>query len=394
MTSFFIPGGIIFLSLLGIFKFNFLDRVSVNFIEIYSIIVLASSFLIGLSFKRSRLIYSILLFSLAGLVLSKNIVNMNLNLFLLSLYLPFNFFLIYNMHERGIFQLSFWKYSILLIIQILLYIYISGHEKVFAENVFDVSSIDKPFFSDLLLSKVSLAIYLSVLIYFFVDYIFKKDFSDNGFFWSYLVTLFLFYSDFSTWDQIFCLSTSGLILLVSFVLSSYDMAYKDKLTELPSRRSFDEAITGLGSNYSIGLVDIDFFKKFNDKYGHDVGDQVLKLVASRLGKVGGGGKSYRYGGEEFAILFPNKDRDHSFHKLENLRKDIEIQEFRVRGRKRPGKKPTIPVFFRRAKNEKITVSIGVAQKSEKLNDVQDVIKAADNALYKAKKEGRNRVCYN
>ncbi len=394
MTSFFIPGGIILLSLLGIFKFNLLDNVSVNIIEIYSIIVLASSFLIGLSFKRSRLIYSILFFSLAGFVLYRNIININLNLFLLSLCLPFNFFLIYNMHERGIFQLSFWKYSVLLIIQILLYIYISGHEKVFADNVFDVSTIDKPFFSNLLLSKISLAIYLSVLIYFLVDFVFKRDFSDNGFFWSYLVTLFLFYSGFSTWDQIFCLSTSGLILLVSFVLSSYDVAYKDKLTELPSRRSFDEAITGLGNKYSIGLVDIDFFKKFNDKYGHDVGDQVLKLVASRLGKVGGGGKSYRYGGEEFAILFPNKDRDHSFNKLENLRKDIEKQQFSVRGKKRPGKKPTIPVFFRRAKNEKITVSIGVAQKSEKLNNVQDVIKAADNALYKAKKDGRNRVCYN
>lgn len=394
MTSFFIPGGIILLSLLGIFKFNLLDNVSVNIIEIYSIIVLASSFLIGLSFKRSRLIYSILFFSLVGFVLYRNIININLNLFLLSLCLPFNFFVIYNMHERGVFQLSFWKYSILLIIQILLYIYISGHEKVFADNVFDVSTIDKPFFSNLLLSKISLAIYLSVLIYFLVDFVFKRDFSDNGFFWSYLVTLFLFYSDFSTWDQIFCLSTSGLILLVSFVLSSYDVAYKDKLTELPSRRSFDEAITGLGNKYSIGLVDIDFFKKFNDKYGHDVGDQVLKLVASRLGKVGGGGKSYRYGGEEFAILFPNKDRDHSFNKLENLRKDIEKQQFSVRGKKRPGKKPTIPVFFRRAKNEKITVSIGVAQKSEKLNDVQDVIKAADDALYKAKKDGRNRVCYN
>jgi diguanylate cyclase (GGDEF)-like protein len=298
------------------------------------------------------------------------------------------------MHERGIFQLSFWKYSILLMIQILLYIYISGHEKVFADNVFDVSTIDKPFFSGLLLSKFSLAIYLSVLIYFFVDYVFKKDFSDNGFFWSYLVTLFLFYSDFSTWDQIFCLSTSGLILLVSFVLSSYDVAYKDKLTELPSRRSFDEAITGLGNKYSIGLVDIDFFKKFNDTYGHDVGDQVLKMVASRLSKVSGGGKPFRYGGEEFAILFPNKERDHCYNHLENLRKDIEKQRFSVRGKMRPKKKPKIPVFFRRAKNENITVSIGVAQKSEKLNDADQVIKAADNALYKAKKEGRNRVCYN
>ncbi len=118
------------------------------------------------------------------------------------------------------------------------------------------------------------------------------------------------------------------------------------------------------------------------------------MVASRLAKVGGGGKSFRYGGEEFAILFPNKDKNHCYNHLEDLRKDIEKQQFTVRGKKRPKKKPKIPVFFRRAKNEKITVSIGVAQSSEKLSDVQQVIKAADNALYRAKKEGRNRVCEN
>ncbi len=392
MTSFFVPGGLIFLSLLGLFKLNVLAGLSANYIEVYSIIVLASSFLIGLSFKRSRLIYSIIIISLAGFVLYKEFVTVNLNLFLLSLCLPLNFFVIYNMHERGVLQLSFWKYSILLVIQILLYYYISSHEKVFADNVFDVSTIDKPFFSDLLLSKFSFAIYISVLIYFLADFIYKKDFSDSGFFWSFLTTIFMFSEQFNTWNQIFCLSTSGLILLVSFVLRSYDVAYKDKLTELPSRRSFDEAIPGLGKEYSIGLVDIDFFKKFNDRYGHDVGDQVLKMVASRLSKVGGGGKAYRYGGEEFAILFANRDKEHSYEHLENLRKDIEKQQFSVRGKKRPKKKPKIPVFFSKDKTEKITVSIGVAQKTEKLSEVQDVIKAADNALYKAKNEGRNRVC--
>ncbi len=394
MTSFFVPGGIIFLSLLGLFKFSALARVPANYIEVYSIIVLASSFLIGLSFKRSRLIYSMILFSLAGFVLYKNFVTVNLNLFLLSLCLPLNYFIIYNMHERGILHLSFWKYSILLLVQILLYIYISNYEKVFAENVFDVSTINKPFFSDLLLSKFSVALYISVLIYFLFDFIYKKDFSDSGFFWSFFATMFMFSEQLNTWNQIFCLSTSGLILLVSFVLRSYDVAYKDKLTELPSRRSFDEAITGLGSNYSIGLVDIDFFKKFNDKYGHDVGDQVLKMVAGRLSKVGGGGKPFRYGGEEFAILFANRDTEHSYEHLEDLRKDIEKQQFSVRGKKRPKKKPMIPVFFRKDKTEKITVSIGLAQRSEKLSEVHDVIKAADNALYKAKKDGRNRVCLN
>lgn len=394
MTSFFIPGGVIFLSLLGFIELGYLDKLTSNTIEVYSIIVLASSLLMGLSFKRSRLLYAVILLALAGFILHKNNVTLNLNLFLISLFLPLNFFVVYNMHERGVLQFSFWKYSIMLIIQILLYLYISGHEKVFADNVFDVSTIEQPFLSSLLLSKFCLGVYLSVLIYFVADFILKKDFSDSGFFWSFLATMLTFNTSFNTESQIFCLTSSGFILLVSFVLRSYDVAYKDKLTQLPSRRSFDEAIADLRGKYSIGLIDIDFFKKFNDKYGHDVGDQVLKMVASRLSKVGGGGKAYRYGGEEFAILFSNKDKKYSYEHLEELRKDIGIQQFSVRGKKRPKKKPMIPVFFSKDKTEKITVSIGVAENTEKLSLVEDVIKAADNALYKAKKEGRNRVCLN
>lgn len=394
MISFFLPGGIIFLILAAIIKFGYIGSFPPNIPEIYPFIVIASSLLIGFVFKRSRLIYSVVLIFLAGFVLYKNLLNIDMNLFILSFIFPINLFLIYNFSEKGIIKLSFVKYSLLFLIQVSVYIYVKGYKKVFAENVMSMDIIGNYVFEGIILTKISLIIYISVLIFLLAEYLLKKDFSAKGFFWALLTTSLIFYSGFDMGLKIFCLSTAGLILLVNFVMSSYDVAYKDKLTELPSRRSFDEAVLGLGNKYSIGLIDIDFFKKFNDKYGHDVGDQVLKMVGARLLKIKGGGKPFRYGGEEFAVLFGGRNQDESIEYLEDLRKDIEYQKFKIRGRKRPKKKPKLPVFFSRSKEEKLTVSIGVAEKNDKLHNVQDVIKAADIALYKAKKEGRNRICYN
>jgi len=75
---------------------------------------------------------------------------------------------------------------------------------------------------------------------------------------------------------------------------------------LPSRRALIERLPSLGRRYTVAMVDVDHFKNFNDTYGHDAGDQVLRMVASRLGEVSGGGTAFRYGGEEFTILFPGK----------------------------------------------------------------------------------------
>src|SRR2546428_6094753 len=104
----------------------------------------------------------------------------------------------------------------------------------------------------------------------------------------------------------FYFATSALILIIAVVEASYHMAYQDSLTQLPARRALNEALLRLGSQYTVGMVDVDHFKRINDSHGHDVGDQVLKMVAARLAQVGGGGRAYRYGGEEVAGPFPGK----------------------------------------------------------------------------------------
>src|SRR5207302_1408861 len=90
-------------------------------------------------------------------------------------------------------------------------------------------------------------------------------------------------------------------LTAALVEASYHMAYQDSLTGLPARRALNEALLRLGGHYSVAMIDVDHFKRINDRHGHDVGDQVLRIIAAKLAQVPGGGKAYRYGGEEFAV---------------------------------------------------------------------------------------------
>src|SRR3972149_1430335 len=140
------------------------------------------------------------------------------------------------------------------------------------------------------------------------------------------------------------------------------------------------------------MVDVDHFKKFNDTYGHDVGDQFLKMVAGRLDEVTGGGRAFRYGGEEFSVLFPGKTVDEALPHLDLLRATIEDTRFALRGPGRPRKKPgkARAGSLRQgsgqagaAKNVAVTVSIGVAEPGERAATPEAVIKAADKALYRA-----------
>lgn len=187
-------------------------------------------------------------------------------------------------------------------------------------------------------------------------------------------------------------AVSGLVLILSIIQDSYSMAFSDELTGLPSRRALKQDMMKLGFNYTIAMLDIDFFKKFNDTYGHDTGDEVLKLVASTLQDVTGGGRAFRYGGEEFTILFPGKSINDVLPHLEELRDKISKRAFTLRAKGRSkSKSKKRSASTKATKQIYITVSIGVSQKNEKYKTTESVMKSADTALYRAKKKGRNCV---
>jgi diguanylate cyclase (GGDEF)-like protein len=194
------------------------------------------------------------------------------------------------------------------------------------------------------------------------------------------------------------LATGGLILLLALVETSYRMAFHDELTGLPGRRAFNQALLTLGERYAMAMVDVDHFKKFNDVFGHETGDQVLRMVAAQLARVGSGGQAFRCGGEEFALLFPGKSVREASAEAEAVRKLVARAVFVIRGpdrsqRNRPERRKgnvNRRVGHGGPTHVGVTISIGVAEPRGTM-DVTHVIRAADHALYTAKENGRNRI---
>jgi diguanylate cyclase (GGDEF)-like protein len=186
----------------------------------------------------------------------------------------------------------------------------------------------------------------------------------------------------------------GLMLIYGLLHDSYRMAFFDELTGLPARRALQHKLATLGNQYTIAMLDVDHFKQFNDTHGHDVGDQVLKMVAGHMQRVTGGGKAYRYGGEEFTIVFPRKTIKQCIPHLSNLRETIEEYTLLIRGEQRPKRSSRGKRLRGRTpprKRVSVTVSIGVAECNDELQTTKQVMEAADQALYRAKANGRNRI---
>jgi diguanylate cyclase (GGDEF)-like protein/PAS domain S-box-containing protein len=157
------------------------------------------------------------------------------------------------------------------------------------------------------------------------------------------------------------------------------MVTQDALTGVLNRREFDrrmawqiEEAMRYGMALSLIYMDIDHFKQINDRYGHLVGDEVLKNFAQLISKRLRGSDSFaRIGGEEFAIILPHTERSHAAEVAEALRKDIENSMFNDVGR--------------------VTASFGVVQLDNTFDTSSTLLRKADKALYDSKSAGRNRV---
>ena len=157
-----------------------------------------------------------------------------------------------------------------------------------------------------------------------------------------------------------------------------ERAELDQLTQLKNRYGINKYISKKlkeETSFYVGILDIDFFKKVNDTYGHDAGDFILKQIALRLKILEGYGVvSARWGGEEFIVISENNmTKDNFYEVLDTLRKNIEQSNFKLKGNQ-----------------INITVSIGISKYNKQVN-IAKVLKKADENLYQAKSSGRNKV---
>jgi diguanylate cyclase len=161
-------------------------------------------------------------------------------------------------------------------------------------------------------------------------------------------------------------------------------ATTDGLTNLANRKAFDDELARAcadadeqGASLTLAVLDIDHFKSFNDTWGHQTGDQVIRYVASVIGRVGATPRfAARYGGEEFAMIFPGEDARIVEATLEEIREEVSSR-----------------MLKRRSTNEDlgtVTISAGLAQRKAGETGAC-VMERADSALYASKRTGRNRV---
>ena len=243
------------------------------------------------------------------------------------------------------------------------------------------------------LSTPAILVFCGALTFCLIRFFFTHETMLVGFAATLVATFLGITADQSVPSNMVYYSAAGLILIISTIETSFSMAYVDDLTGLQGRRSLNELLLNLGHRYAIAMMDVDHFKKFNDTYGHETGDQVLKMIASKLEKISGGARTFRYGGEEFAAIFSGKSIEEALPHLEQCRQTIASTPFIVRGKPRPkGKsKNRGQVKTSGHKQVKVTVSIGVSEPDKYTTHPKKVLKAADKNLYKAKKAGRNRV---
>jgi GGDEF domain-containing protein len=194
------------------------------------------------------------------------------------------------------------------------------------------------------------------------------------------------------------LSTVSLFLILLYGLYRlyWQRVYLDELTGIPNRRAFNERLARLGRRYALAMIDIDHFKAFNDTYGHAEGDNVLRWVATHIAEDSGF-QAYRYGGEEFALVFSAARSRQAGACLERIRRRLEETDFFIRspGRPKGGGRPWRRLGRPRVKRVRvrITVSAGVCAAGEAGTPraAEETLRVADQALYQAKKLGRNRV---
>ncbi|MEQ9210495.1 MAG: GGDEF domain-containing protein [Pseudomonadales bacterium] len=204
------------------------------------------------------------------------------------------------------------------------------------------------------------------------------------------------------WLQVPMISTvmmlgAGISLFAGAISSVLNMLYSDELTGLLNRKALNREMEVLKPGDILAMADIDKFKLLNDTHGHDTGDEVLKLVAAFMSEVAENGKVYRYGGEEFSLVFRKREVARVLDALQSLRKNIASYQIAIRNRsKRPKNNNSGASYRKKASSAKViktSISIGVVVLREGESPF-DALKRADAQLYRAKQSGRNCICSN
>lgn len=399
VVELFIPGGLVLLAVLVFLRPGVLPESAAPLLRVYPYAVAGIGVFLGWYFNRSRIVFGLLILAIADRVLgvfpaalgaggSTGRTSFNV----VALLLPINLAAYSMLSERGVLTRRAAARLIPMLGQALVVGLLWLYRQRELDALVDYRFVRVDLAAWTPISQPALLAFGAAFVFLAIRFFLIRNPIERSFVWALAVAFTALQTRGSGWNTTVLFATAGLILGISVIEMSYRMAFYDELTGLPGRRALNETLLKLGSQYAVGMVDVDHFKQFNDRYGHAVGDQVLRMVASKLERAPGGGKAFRYGGEEFAVVFPGRSAEEVMPHLESLRREVQASCFVLRGPDRPKKKPDTPrPPSGPRKAVLVTVSIGVAAWDEQNRKPDHIIKAADLALYRAKAAGRNTV---
>jgi len=398
LYQFMVPGGLLLLASALALSAGFFQTAGPAFWHNYAYVIFGAGLVLSAVFNRSRLFFALLIVALSDRALvwlapRLSQAGVHRTIFdAIALLLPLNLLALSFIRDRGIVSARGRRRIAILVAQlavVAMVIFLPAlqvraeamiHQPIVPSQYVEWSQMSQPALLVFLLAGLTMLIFLAH----------NRRPIERGLFWALVTAFIALNAGGASHLSSAYFATGGLILGIAVLETSYAMAYRDELTQLPSRRALNEALMKMGDTYTVAMVDVDHFKTFNDTYGHETGDQVLQMIASRMSDVTGGGRAFRYGGEEFAVIFPNKSLEDAYPSLENLRKAVESSNFAVRTHdRRRGKARKKRKSGAGKKRVVVTVSIGAAAVAGQNVKIDDAVRAADKALYRAKANGRN-----
>jgi len=395
LPSLLLPAGLLTLAVL-VLNLPWVPEASLAaFLQIFPRVVLALGVLLGVRFRRGRVVFALVVLGLADWALQTyphTPATEDAGRFVfaaVALLLPANLGWLALARERGTLTRSGLLRLAMVLLQfglasMLWRLFDGGLTALLERQILPTPLVPTTVVPHLALASFTFAFAATAF-----SWARQRTFIESGFLWAVAASyLALAAEGLGTTAY---LVTAGLIMVFVLVEATFAMAYRDGLTGLPGRRAFEEALSQLSGRYAIAMVDIDHFKAVNDSYGHDVGDQVLRFIGTRLAETDGA-RAFRFGGEEFVLIFPGTSRSEAVSTLEEKRREIADDRFALRGHDRPKKRPKrVEPRPGGPLRLPIKVSAGVAEQGGRLLKAKDVLRAADEALYRAKRAGRNRV---
>jgi diguanylate cyclase (GGDEF)-like protein len=381
------PGGVVLLAAWGLQQSAAAQAVLAPAAPYFCFGALAAALFLAWYYDQSRLLYCAAVIALTVVALDQPSFEWTALPMTAAILLPVNFVLFALLKERGVMTFDGLVEAGVVVAQVVGMPWIAGQSAVagaFFSWVDPEGETGLPWTARWSFILAAVAIFALIVR--------RRGTLEKGIFWA-LAAMFVGFHQRTEPALWFYAGLGGLFLAYGVLEHGRDLAYLDELTGLPGRRAFNSAIDQTARPYTIAICDVDHFKRFNDNHGHEAGDQVLRMVAARLRTVGGGGRAYRYGGEEFLMLFRGRTAAEALPFIEAVRREVAEAGFTPRSPRRLAVKvdgaprPEHPI----APRVTITISIGLADTTKGRSTPDLVLDAADLAMYEAKDAGRNCV---